>query len=81
MVEKMIKTLKNGLSIVSSTNLDNWDLQLLQILFGYRCGVQAGTKFSPVMVLTRRTPRLTCENSLAAFSNVEEEEFTLEEMM
>ncbi len=26
MVEKMIKTLKNGLFVVSSTNLDNWDL-------------------------------------------------------
>jgi transposase-like protein len=26
MVERMIKTLKNGLSVVSSTNLDNWDL-------------------------------------------------------
>jgi len=26
MVERMIKTLKNGLSMVSSTNLDNWDL-------------------------------------------------------
>jgi transposase InsO family protein len=26
MVERMIKTLKNGLSVVSSTGLDNWDL-------------------------------------------------------
>jgi hypothetical protein len=26
MMERMIKTLKSGLSIVSSTNLDNWDL-------------------------------------------------------
>jgi len=28
MVEKMIKTLKNGLFVVSFTNSDNWDLQL-----------------------------------------------------
>jgi hypothetical protein len=33
------------------------------------------------MVLTRRTPRFTCDNSLAAFTNVEEEKLTLEEMM
>ncbi len=28
MVVKMIKTLKNGLFVVSFTDLDNWDLQL-----------------------------------------------------
>jgi hypothetical protein len=39
MVEKMIKTLKNGLSVVSSIDLDNWDLQLPQILFGYKCDI------------------------------------------
>jgi hypothetical protein len=33
------------------------------------------------MVLTRRTLRLTCDNSLVAFTNVEEEEFILEKMM
>jgi hypothetical protein len=80
MVERMIKTLKNGLFVMSSTNLDNWDFQLLRIFFGYRNGVQASTKFSPFMVMTRKTPIFTCDNSLATFTNVEEEEFTLEEM-
>jgi hypothetical protein len=32
------------------------------------------------MVLTGRTRRLTCDNSLVAFTNVEEEELILEEM-
>jgi hypothetical protein len=32
------------------------------------------------MVLIGRTPRLTCDNNLATFTNVEKEEFTLEEM-
>jgi len=50
------------------------------MLFGYRCGVQANTKFSPFMVLTRRTPRLTCDNGLFAFINVEKDELTLDEM-
>jgi transposase len=31
MVERMIKTLKHGLFVVSSTNLDNWDFQLPRI--------------------------------------------------
>jgi hypothetical protein len=80
MVERMIKTLKNGLSLVSFTDLDNWDLQLPQILFGYKCGVQASTKFSPFMVLIGRTPRLTCDNGLSTFTNVQKDEFTLDEM-
>jgi hypothetical protein len=33
------------------------------------------------MVPTRRTLRLTCDNNLAAFTNVEEEKLTLDEMM
>jgi len=53
MVERMIKTLNSGLYVVSSIDLDNWDLQLPWFLFGYRCGVQASTKFSPFMVFTR----------------------------
>jgi hypothetical protein len=50
-------------------------------LFGDKNVVQASTKFSLFMVLIRRTPRLTCDNSLAAFINVEKEELTLEEIM
>jgi hypothetical protein len=33
------------------------------------------------MVLIRRTPRLTCDNGLSVFTNVEKDEFTLDEMM
>jgi len=73
MVERMIKTLKNGLSVVSSTDLDNWDIQLPRILFGYKCGVQASTKFFPFMVLIERTPWLTYDNGLFAFTNVEKD--------
>jgi hypothetical protein len=50
-------------------------------LFGDKNVVQASTKFSLFMVLIRRTPRLTCDNSLATFINVEKEELTLEEIM
>ncbi len=51
------------------------------VMFGYRCGIQASTKFFPFMVLTGRTPRFTCDNGLFTFTNVEEEELTFEEMM
>jgi hypothetical protein len=33
------------------------------------------------MVLTRRTPRFTCDNGLYAFTNVQKDELTLNEMM
>jgi hypothetical protein len=33
------------------------------------------------MVLIRRTPRLTCDNGLFAFTNVRKDELTLDEMM
>jgi len=80
MMERMIKTLKNGLFVVSFTNLDNWDFQLPHILFSYRCGVHVNTKFFPFMVLTGRTPRLTCDNGLFAFTYVEKDELTLDEI-
>jgi hypothetical protein len=33
------------------------------------------------MVLTGRTPRLTCDNGLSTFTNVQKDELTLDEMM
>jgi len=33
-------------------------------MFGYRCGIQSSTKFSPFMILTGRTPRLRIDNYL-----------------
>ncbi len=38
------------------------------MLFGYRCGIQASTKFSPFMILTGRTPRLRADNYLQALT-------------
>jgi hypothetical protein len=32
------------------------------------------------MVLIGRTPRLTCDNGLSTFTNVEKDEFTLDKM-
>jgi len=42
----------------------NWDLHLPKVLFGYKCGIQANTKFSPFMVLTGHIPRLKVDNKL-----------------
>jgi len=66
MVERMIKTIKHGIIVLAATpsNVDYWDEHLTKILFGYRCGIQASTKFSPFMILTGRTPCLRVDNYL-----------------
>ncbi len=68
MAKCMIKTIKHGITmlVVSPANMDCWDEQLAKVLFGYRCGIQASTKFSPFMILTSRTPRLRADNYLQA---------------
>jgi len=70
MVERMIKTIKHGIIVLAATpaNMDCWDQQLAKVLFGYRCGIQMSTKFSPFMILTGRTPRLRADNYLQALT-------------
>jgi hypothetical protein len=71
MAERMIKTLKHGITILASNpaNVNCWDEHLAKVLFGYRCGVQASTKFSPFMIMTGRSPRLRADNYLDALTN------------
>ncbi len=42
---------------------------MAKVLFGYRCGVQASTKFSPFMILAGRSPRLMADNYLNALTD------------
>jgi len=76
MVEKMIKTLKHGLTIVFSANIQRWDVQVPRILFGYQCGIQISTKYSPYMILTR-IPRLTIDNRLSSLTHYFSLHFTI----
>jgi transposase InsO family protein len=71
MAERMIKTLKHGITVlvVDPANVNCWDEHLAKVLFEYRCGVQASTKFSPFMILTGRSPRLRADNHLNALTN------------
>jgi hypothetical protein len=62
------------------TNIRDWDLLLTRIFFGYRCGIQANTKYSPFFVLTGCTPRLTIDNSLSGLCDVFDEQKNLEVM-
>jgi hypothetical protein len=64
----MIKTIKHGITVLATNpaNVDCWDEHLAKVLFGYKCGVQTSTKFSPLMVLTGRSPRLKANNYLSA---------------
>jgi len=66
MAERMIKTIKHGITVLATSlaNTDCWDEQLAKVLFGYRCGIQASTRFSRFMILTGRTPRLRANNYL-----------------
>jgi len=72
MAERIIKTIKHGITVLAATlgSVDSWDELLAKILFGYRCGIQANTKFSPFMILTGRTPRLRADNYLDALTIV-----------
>jgi hypothetical protein len=80
MAERMIKTIKHGITVLAATpgNVDCWDEQLAKILFGYRCGIQASTKFSPFMILSGRTPRLRANNYLHALIVVTDDNVDVE---
>jgi len=71
MAERMIKTLKHGITVLAAdpTNVNCWDEHLAKVLFGYRCRIQASTKFSPFMILTGRSPHLRADNHLNALTN------------
>jgi hypothetical protein len=66
MAEHLTKTIKHGITILSATpeNIDCWDEQLAKVMFGYRCGIQASTKFSPFMIVTGHTPCFRTDNYL-----------------
>jgi hypothetical protein len=72
MAERLIKTIKHGITILSATpeNANYWDEQLAKVMFGYKCKIQASTKFSSFMILTGRTPRLKANNYLHSLTNV-----------
>jgi hypothetical protein len=82
MAERMIKTLKHGITILAANpaNVNCWDEQLAKVLFGYQCGVQSSTKFSPFMVLTGRSPRLKADNCLDNLTNVIDDTSTVDDM-
>jgi hypothetical protein len=68
--KRMIKTIKHGITVLAATpgNMDCWDDHLAKIMFGYRCGIQASTRFSPFMILIGRTPHLRADNYLHALT-------------
>ncbi len=82
MAERMIKTFKHGIIILAANpaNVNCWDEHLAKVLFGYRCGVQSSTKFSPFMVLTGRTPRFRADNWLNTLTDEIDDTATVEDM-
>jgi transposase InsO family protein len=80
MAERLIKTIKHGITVLATTpkNIDYWDEHLAKILFGYRCGIHASTKFSPFMILTGRTPHLRADNYLHALTTMTDDDVNVE---
>jgi hypothetical protein len=72
MAEHLIKTIKHGITVLSTTpeNANCWDEQLAKVMFGYGCGIQTSFKISPFMILIRRTPRLKVDNYLHSLTVV-----------
>lgn len=58
-----------------------WDVQVLSILFWYQCGIQSSTKFSPYMIFTSRTPRLTIDNNLSTLTKIVDDEIDTNTMV
>jgi hypothetical protein len=81
MVEKKIKTIKHGFMVVSSFDVQKWDVQVLRILVWYQCGIQSSTKFSPYMIFIGRTPRSTIDNNLNTFTETIDDEIDTNTMV
>jgi hypothetical protein len=80
MAKRLIKIIKHGITVLSTTpeNIDCWDEQLAKVMFGYRCGIQASTKFSPFMIVIGRTPRLRADNYLHSLTAVIDDSVVVE---
>jgi len=80
MAERLIKTIKHGITILAAAleNVECWDEHLAKVMFGYKCGIQANTKFSPFMILTGRTPHLRADNYLHALIAVTDDDVDAE---
>jgi hypothetical protein len=70
-VPKFVLT-NNGEEWAAKFDVMCWNEHLAKVMFGYRCVIQASTKFSPFMIMITRTPRLRADNylhSLTAMTN------------
>jgi hypothetical protein len=55
-------------------NMKTWDYQLLRVLFGYNCGVQASIRYSPFMIFIGSTSKLKVNNHLNMLTHFSDEE-------
>jgi hypothetical protein len=80
MAKRLIKTIKHDITVLTTTSesIDCWDEHLAKILFGYRCGIQASTKFSAFMILTGQTPRLRADNYLHGLTVTTDDDVDIE---
>jgi len=83
MAKCLIKTIKHGITTLSATpkNVDCWDEELAKVMFGYRCRIQASTKFSPFMIMTSCTPHFRADNYLHSLIVVVDDNVDVETVM
>jgi len=55
-------------------------VQLPKVLFGYKFGIQANTRFSPFMVLTGCIPGLKVDNQVCMLTKTFDEEMNFEQL-
>jgi len=80
MAERLIQTIKHGITVLVATpeSVDCWDEHLVKILFGYRCGIQASTRFSPFMILIGQALRFRADNYLHALTVTTDDDVDVE---
>lgn len=61
-------------------NVNNWDVQLPKVLFGYKCGIQTMTRFFPFMVLTKHIPRLKTDNQFCMLTQTFNEDINFRQL-
>ena len=66
LAERFMRTLNNSLSILSQSNVEDWDEYVCGIQFAYNSSIHAATGFTPFALVTGRSPSFPEEGWLRA---------------
>ena len=66
LAERFMRTLNNSLSILSQSNVEDWDQYVCGVQFAYNSSIHAATGFTPFSLVTGRSPSFPEEGWLRA---------------